>query len=254
MLMDVKDTKLLEDIGLTHGETKVYLALLRLGATKTGLLAKEAGVSSSKVYKILDRLIKKGLVGHVLKGKIKHFKALEPKRIIEYMEEKEKQLSEKKEFVKKLLPQFEMEQKLAGKKTGAIIYEGFKATTNFFRNILDDLKAGEEYYVIGASYGEVSALRPFFYNYHFQRVKKGIIVKMLANYDTKGNLEKTTAKKSEIRYLPKQFISNMQITFYKNKAFISLWTKTPIGFLIEDEEAVKGFRKYFNAFWKIAKK
>ena len=92
MLMDVKDTKLLEDIGLTHGETKVYLALLRLGATKTGLLAKEAGVSSSKVYKILDRLIKKGLVGHVLKGKIKHFKALEPKRIIEYMEEKEKQL------------------------------------------------------------------------------------------------------------------------------------------------------------------
>ena len=77
---------------------------------------------------------------------------------------------------------------------------------------------------------------------------------MLANYDKKGNLEKTTAKKSEIRYLPKQFISNMQITFYKNKAFIALWTKTPIGFLIEDEEVVKGFRKYFNAFWKIAKK
>lgn len=252
--MDTSEVGLLEEIGLTHGETKVYLALLRLGTTKTGSLTKEASVSSSKVYKILDRLIKKGLVGHVLIGKIKYFKALEPKRILDYMEEKEKQLSEKKELVKKLLPQLEIEQKLAGKKTGAIICEGFKATTNFFRNILDDLKAGEEYYVIGASYGEVPALRPFFYNYHFQRVKHGIIVKMLANYDTKGNLEKTTAKKSEIRYLPKQFISNMQITFYKNKAFIALWTKTPVGFLIEDEEVVKGFRKYFNAFWKIAKK
>ena len=50
------DMKILQDIGLSEGETKVYLALLRLGATKTGALAANAGVSSSKVYKILDRL------------------------------------------------------------------------------------------------------------------------------------------------------------------------------------------------------
>ena len=52
------DVKLLHDIGLTDGETKVYLALISLGTTKTGPLASKAGVSSSKVYKILDRLEK----------------------------------------------------------------------------------------------------------------------------------------------------------------------------------------------------
>src|SRR3990167_7271842 len=99
------DTKILEDIGLTEGETKVYLALLRLGATKTGPLAKEARVSSSKVYKILDRLIQKGLAGYVTRGQTKYFTALEPKRILEYMEQKEQMLKEKKELVKKLVPQ-----------------------------------------------------------------------------------------------------------------------------------------------------
>ena len=43
------DLKLLEEIGLTEGETKVYLALLRLGSTKTGALAKEAGVSPTLI-------------------------------------------------------------------------------------------------------------------------------------------------------------------------------------------------------------
>jgi hypothetical protein len=45
----------------------------------------------------------------------------------------------------------------------------------------------------------------------------------------------------------------MQIVFYKNKAFIIIWTEEPVGFLISNLEAVKGFRAYFNAMWKLAK-
>lgn len=248
------ESKLLEEIGLTQGESKVYLALLRLGATKTGHLAKEANVSSSKVYKILDRLMKKGLAGHVTRGKIRYFTAMEPKRVLEYMEEKEKQLEGKIELVKKLIPQLEMERKLAENKTEAVLYDGFKACTNFFRNIVDELKAGESYYVIGAGYGTTPALRPFFHNHHLRRAEKGIKLRMLANSDTKNNLEPPTKLKAEIRYLPQYLITNMEIVFYKNKAFIVLWTKYPVGFLIKNEEAVNSFKKYFNVFWKIARK
>jgi hypothetical protein len=49
-------------------------------------------------------------------------------------------------------------------------------------------------------------------------------------------------------------MSEMQILFYKNKTFIVLWVKEPVGFLIESEEIAKSFKKYFDAFWKIAKK
>jgi hypothetical protein len=39
----------------------------------------------------------------------------------------------------------------------------------------------------------------------------------------------------------------------KNKAFIVLWTENPVGFLMENAEAVNGFKAHFNFLWKIAK-
>lgn len=249
------EPQLLEEIGLSPGESKVYLALSKLGASKTGILAKEAGVSSSKVYKILDRLIKKGLVGHVLKGKIKYFTATEPKRILDYLEEKEKELEKKKTNIKHLIPQLEIAQKLAGKKSEAVIYEGLKAIKNFYLNILTELKKGETYYVLGATYGENQpGLKEFYQNYHTQRTKKDIHVKMLANHDIKNHLVPATLSKAEIRYLPQYLITNMIIIFYKNKAFLFFLTEEPLGFLMQNQEAVNGFKNYFQAFWKTAKK
>jgi sugar-specific transcriptional regulator TrmB len=246
------DAKLLQEIGLTEGETKVYLALLRLGESKTGPLAKEAKVSSSKVYKVLDRLMDKGLAGHSIKGKIKYFTAVEPKRILEYMEKKEEEMKEKRSVVEKLIPQLELEQKMA-KKPEAVVYDGFKAVTNMIKNIIDEIGKGGEYCVLGATYGDTPGLRPFFYNHHTKRAKKSIKVKMLANFETKGNLEESTMKNAEIRYLPKQFVSNMTTYFYNKKILIVLWTRSPTAFVMESEEAVKSFKAYFDSFWAIAK-
>jgi HTH-type transcriptional regulator, sugar sensing transcriptional regulator len=245
------DTHILEDIGLTEGETKVYLALLRLGTTKTGALAAKAEVSSSKVYKILGRLQKKGLAGHVTKGKTMYFKAMKPRRILEYMEEKEQELQRKKELVKKLLPQLEAEEQM--QKTGAVVLEGFKGISNFFMNILDELFAGDEYYVLGANYGiNMPGVRSFFYKFHTLRAKKKIKVKMLANHDTKYNLEPPTFVKGNIRFLPQYLMNDMSMVFYKNKSFIFFLTKEPMGFLIESEEVARSFQAYFDVMWKMA--
>lgn len=247
---------LLQEIGLTAGETKVYLALIKLGATKTGLLTKEAQVSSSKVYKILDRLIKKGLVGHITKGQVKYFSALEPDRIINYLEQKEQELKLRKESIQKILPQLRLEQQLVRKKTEATIYEGFRAIKNFYLNILTELSTGEEYYVLGAGYGEKAQLgvKEFFQNYHAQRAEKKIKVKMLANFGVKGKLVPATLLHSEVRYLPQYLITNMTIIFYHSKAFIFFLTEEPIGFLMHNEEAVKSFKAYFRAWWRMTKK
>jgi sugar-specific transcriptional regulator TrmB len=247
------DLKLLEEIGLTDGEVKVYLALLKLGTCKTGPLVKAAGVSSSKVYKILDRLEAKGLAGHVLKGKVKHFVAQEPRRIVDYIDEREAKLEEKKEQIEKMLP--ELERYKALRRSEAVLYEGYKAVTNFFRSMVDELGPGEEYKVIGAGYygEEIQKLRKFFLMHHGRRAAKKIGLKMLANHDVKGALEKTTLENAKIRYLPQYLITNMEIVFYKDKTFIVMWTKEPVGVLIQNEEAVKSFEAYFNALWKIAR-
>lgn len=248
------DTKLLEEIGLTEGEVKVYLTLLGSGTSKTGPLAVNAGVSSSKVYKILSRLEKKGLVVHVLKGEIKFFSALEPNRILDYLTEKQTDLDFKRKEIEKIIPELQKLQKLADLKSEASIYEGYKSVTNFFRNILDELGPGDIYYVIGAGYGDmVPDLHQFFFTHHKRRAFRKIKVKMLANYDTKEDLVETARLYSEVRFLPQYLITNTEIVFYNNKVFIAIFTKEPKGFMIESEEAVKSFHKYFNALWRIAK-
>jgi sugar-specific transcriptional regulator TrmB len=46
--------EILERIGLTIGEAKIYLALLDLAQSTTGPIVEESGVSTSKIYKILQ--------------------------------------------------------------------------------------------------------------------------------------------------------------------------------------------------------
>src|SRR3989344_7982952 len=99
------NTRILQDIGLTEGESKVYMALLELGTTTTGPIVKKSGISASKVYEILNRLAEKGLVSHIIKASTKYFRAADPERIIEYIEEKEKDIASKKEEMKKIVPQ-----------------------------------------------------------------------------------------------------------------------------------------------------
>lgn len=247
------EPELLSGIGLTIGESKVYLALLRLGETTTGPLAKESNVSASKVYKILDRLTKKGLAGFSYHGKTKYFSAVEPKRILEYLDQEEKSLEEKKQKLTSLLPELELQQNLH-EKPQATLFEGFKAVTNVISNILDELLLEETYYVLGATYGETPGLRPFFQKYHEKRAKKRIRVRMIANYETKNHLEKNTTKLAQIKYLPQQFISNLTFYFYKEKVLMVYFTKKPTAILLQGKEAVTNFQAYFNTFWEIAKK
>ncbi|MDP1694039.1 MAG: helix-turn-helix domain-containing protein, partial [Candidatus Woesearchaeota archaeon] len=76
------DNRLFEDIGFSKGEVKVYFALLDLGETTIGPLSKKSEITAAKVYPILEKLIKKGLVSFIIKSDTKYFSPANPKRIL----------------------------------------------------------------------------------------------------------------------------------------------------------------------------
>ncbi len=84
----------LQELGFTAGEERVYLALLRIGHSTTGAIAKEANVSRSKLYEILEKLARKGIVSHYKKNNVAYFSAPPPKRILEYLKEKEEHIEQ----------------------------------------------------------------------------------------------------------------------------------------------------------------
>ena len=88
------DTQILEDIGLTNAEIKVNLALLELGPSTAGPILDKSGLQNSVVHMTLNRLIEKGFVTFVKEGKVHHYQAVNPKHVIDYINEKKENFEE----------------------------------------------------------------------------------------------------------------------------------------------------------------
>jgi len=74
----------LEKIGLTKGESEVYVLLVETGNSTAGDIIKKSTLASSKVYDILQRLVNKGLASFSIKNGVKYYDATSPERLIDF--------------------------------------------------------------------------------------------------------------------------------------------------------------------------
>ncbi len=247
------DIQLLRDIGLSSGEIKVYLALLELGSSSIGAIAKTAKVSPSKTYVILDKLITKGLVGYIQQGRTKYFEAANPGRLIGYLESKKSRITEQQEELNKIIPELLNKHQ---KDTCAFLYQGVESIKNMYNEIYNELSPGDEYIAYGIT-GSASLrnANAFFQEWQVKRGKKGIKAKLLYEYSAKDIAEKRLqAKLTEIRIMPKEFKTPAGINVYGNKIAIILWIDTPLLFIIDNPEVADSFRQYFKLLWGMAGK
>ena len=82
------DTKILEDIGLSNSEIKVYIALLELDKSTAGPIIDKSNLPSSVVYMSLHKLLGKGLISFIKEGQIKHYQASNPDHLVQFIDEK----------------------------------------------------------------------------------------------------------------------------------------------------------------------
>ena len=82
------ESQILEEIGFSKGEVKVYFAMGEIGETTIGPLSKRANITPAKVYPIIEKLNKKGLITEVIKSNIRYFSAVSPKQLLAYLDEK----------------------------------------------------------------------------------------------------------------------------------------------------------------------
>lgn len=246
------DTKLLLEAGLTEGEVKVYLALLQLGDTTTGPLIKKARVSASKCYDILERLIQKGLVSTAIKANTKHFSAADPKRILDYVREKEQGLAEKRQQLADIVPELRLQRALAQHLPSATVFEGYKGMKTAMQHVLDTLHKGDVLLTMGA-YGGVplSFYRPFFKKFHDTRAAKGIKAKMVFNWRVKETIGKDREETplTEVKYMPPSVITPATIQIFHDYVVISLLTDHPLVVMIQNKSIADSFREYFNMLW-----
>ncbi len=244
----------LRDIGLTDSEIKVYLILLELEPSTTGIIIKKTGLQSSTVYHSLDLLIRHGLVSYVIRENKKYYQASEPDILIDFIKDKEDKLRDQSKNIKNIIPLLYKKRKIPTDKTEAKIYEGYKGIKAAFDDILRTLEKGEEYYVFGARGGlPLTWTRDFFIQFNKKKLKKGIKTKIIFNEDVRETTGADEEKLplTKVRYLPQ--VTRSAANIYKDKVIIALWIKNPIAFMIKNKENADSYREYFHLLWKQAK-
>jgi len=113
------DTTVLQELGLTYTEVKVYTALLELGASSAGVILEHSQLPNSTVHRDLNSLIEKGIINYILEGKRKIYQATDPEHFFELIEDKKRRFE-------KLLPELKKKQEHKKKEENATIYRGIK--------------------------------------------------------------------------------------------------------------------------------
>lgn len=245
------ETKQLEELGLTKNEASLYLFLLKIGETTTGKMIKETGIANSRVYESLNSLISKGLVSYNVQKDGKHFKAEDPKKFLELEEQRKKKINE---FLPDLIKLKESEQR----ETNTAVYEGFEGFKTAFKKIIEDCPKEETIHILGFSEPteKKESLRLFLSNMNLKSQQKKQKLKILLDSSVKETLGKDREKEknTEVKYMPKGYISPSAIDVFGDYVYIFLWEEKPFVFMIKNQRIAESFKQYFNFLWKIARK
>ncbi|MBT6519428.1 hypothetical protein HOK51_06255 [Candidatus Woesearchaeota archaeon] len=245
--------KILESVGFTKGEIKVYLSLLELGETTTGSIIKSSQITGSKVYEILERLIQKGLVSYIIREKTKYFQTAPPKRLMDYINKKQTELADQKNQIESIIPKLESIQKSTQKTQSSQIFEGYAGVRTVFNLILDSLKPGETYQVFTLG-DELKNDRVvmFLQNHHQRRIQKKIKVQLIANTKEKKLLQKHLKYKGmNIKYCKDPV--PVGVFIFKDHVATFTFKQKPTAFLIKSSQIAKSYKDFFTNLWKTIK-
>jgi HTH-type transcriptional regulator, sugar sensing transcriptional regulator len=243
--MDVFDA-----LDLTEGERKVYSSLVRLGSTTTGPLYKEAKVSQSKVYEILERLKKKGLAASIIRSGVRYWHPANPSIYLENLSKEFTSLKEKKKILENELPRLLKEETYP--KDEAEVFIGYNGFRTALFSFLDTLGKNDEFVIFGSPKEIPEPFYSFLVAFNKERVKTGISARFLYGSALRSFAEKLyDISKTKVRYL--EGITPASLGVGKDRVILFNFDGEGRTIVINGRELSEGFRGFFDSLWKIAK-
>jgi len=239
------DLSSLEAIGLSKNEAEIYIALLRHGESPASKMAEKTGIYRPYVYDTLEKLVEKGLVGHVKKEGKKIFTAAKPGKLRGIIEEKQKALEE-------ILPQLEKMSKAKEEETEVQVFKGKDALTNVLKIILEKLKKeGGENLVMGSDDKKYTEFSPVYFPKFIKelerhKIKERIISRMGDTFFAGGTV-------TEVKFIPDEFFNPSSTHIINDMIFINIWTRPMYSIAIKSMDVADAYEKYFELLWKLAK-
>ena len=238
--------EILEEVGFSKNEAKVYLALLELGSTTVTRISSKSKVNRTNIYDCLTKLIARGLVSYFSEKDTKYFQAADPELLTNILKEKELKLNS-------ILPELKLHNQQAQKKNEAHIFEGIVAIRNMLNHFLD---IGKPRYAYGAPLQASIMVGDYFLEaYHKRRIAQKLQLKMIYNSDAKERITfLNSLDYTEARFLLKEYDSPVTTTICGDEVVFFLYSNKPTTIQIRNEQMATAYKKYFDLLWSLARK
>lgn len=246
--------EILECLGLSPNEAKIYEVLVEKGESTISDIAAGSQTHRRNVYDAIKRLIDKGLVFEIFSGSGNKYNAVEPDKLKEILDEKGQKLAA-------ILPELKKKFHQRATPEEAYIYRGLEGQKNVLHDIL---RVGQDNYGIGGK-GEWFDFRLNSINQTFfkEANRKKLKFYIIYDYDIKQkykNFIENWPGILEYKILPKEYSTNSNIHIFGD--YIACYTglepfKTPDNlaiFVIRSKTLAESYRKWFWFMWKNCKR
>lgn len=230
----------LKEVGLSDGESKVYLSLLKLGSSQVSKIKEDTKLHRTTIYDFLEKLLNKGLASYVVKNSVKYYSAAHPSKLVDFIKEKE-------ENIRKIIPALEKISEFEKNEIKVEVYKGEEG----FKTLLNQiLRVKKEAVSFGVDEVEFRKRFPLLMEQFFNKeAKLGIKERSLTSEDAKFTYKK---KNISYRYIPKEFFSPTPTIIFGNITATIIWD--PLTIIITENAALaESHRLHFEMLWKHAK-
>ncbi len=237
----------LEELGLTSNESKVYEALLSSGSSSIEQIAVRSKAHRRNIYDVLSKLLEKGLISEAFIHNRKEYRAIHPSRLLDLLQEKEKKLEAVMPDLEKRFTRYEEEE-------AAYIYKGINGFKQYLQDILD---VGETVHFIGAkAYWLDPRLQHFLVKFDQERKRKGIEFMHIFDHEIKEQkpeILKLVGK--PYKFFPKEYSSPAAVDIFGDRVvtFVGIQPgqldEEPIQFVMRSKRLADGYRKFFQFMW-----
>lgn len=239
---------ILNKLGLTNTESKVYITIGKLGKTTIGEVIKESGVQSSHIYPAINSLISKGLLSNSFLKKRRLFQLTTKSALKELLDSKREEIKIMEKELDQKIPSLFSNLRNDNNSLDITVYEGIAGIKAAIENVLNRLNKGGNYYVLGAPAIINNRLNGFFIDFHKRRIAHRINYKIIYNMDAKEFAKQRLMQElTEVRV--QNLNNSVEIAIYQDVVqFVFLDKKYKLIEVINDSLA-KTMLSYFNIVW-----
>ena len=241
----MKVEQLLQKLGFSVKEAKIYLASLELGLSSAQDVAKKAGLNRTTGYAVLNYLVNRGVMGKTkIRGKTR-FIPEPPERLATLIGELDK-------AIKQSLPELQAIYNKKEPKPKITFYEGKTAVQKIYDDTLIEKPEEILEWNTNAYFGNMN-VDP---NYIHKRVALNIKARRIAGKGSKWDIKHQHLDAKELAQtaiVPKEkFNPEIEVNIYNNKiAFLNYAENMSV--IIESKAIADAMRQAYELSWVGAK-